>query len=128
MSGEVDALYLFLVLISGIMTIAIFITVAVFAVKYRRRSPNEVPKPVVGSLFLETTWSVVPLGIMMVMFAWGVRVYFNSYVPPEGAMEIYVVGRQWMWKVQHPEGQREINELHIPVGQKVKLTMTSEDV
>src|SRR5262249_46994780 len=47
---------------------------------------------------------------------------------PDDAMEIYVVGKQWMWKVQHPGGQSEINELHVPVGQRVKLTLTSEDV
>jgi cytochrome c oxidase subunit 2 len=64
----------------------------------------------------------------MVMFVWGAIIYFDIYNPPNDALEIGIVGRQWMWKAQHAEGQREINELHVPVGQAVKLTMTSEDV
>jgi cytochrome c oxidase subunit II len=64
----------------------------------------------------------------MVMFAWGAKVFFDLYRPPAGAMEIFVVGKQWMWKVQHADGQREINELHVPVGRPVKLMMGSEDV
>jgi cytochrome c oxidase subunit 2 len=128
MSGEVDALYFFLVIVSAIMTVLIFLTVAVFAIRYRRRWPDEVPRPVEGSLLVETTWSVVPFLIMLVMFGWGAKVYFDNFVPPEGAMEVYVVGKQWMWKLQHPEGQREINELHIPTGRPVKLTLTTEDV
>ena len=66
-------------------------------------------------------WSVIPLGIAMVIFAWGAQVYFDNATPPQDAMEVYVTGKQWMWKLQHPEGQREINELHIPVGRPVKL-------
>jgi cytochrome c oxidase subunit 2 len=127
-SGEVDALYFFLVAVSAVMTIAIFLSVAVFAIKYRRRAPDEVPRPVEGSLLIESTWSILPLLVMLVMFGWGARVFFNNYVPPQGAMEIYVVGKQWMWKLQHPGGQREINELHVPTGRPVKLTMASEDV
>ncbi len=128
MSGEVDALYIFLLVVSGIMTVAIFLAVTVFAVKYRRRSPDEIPKPFAGSLLLETTWSVVPFLVMLVMCAWGAKVYFDNSVPPKGALEIYVVGHQWMWKLQHPEGQREINELHVPTGRPIKLTMATEDV
>jgi cytochrome c oxidase subunit 2 len=127
-AGEVDALYFFLIAVSATMTIAIFLCVTVFAIKYRRRSPDEVPKPVEGSLPLEVTWSVLPLLIMLVMFGWGARVYFNQYVPPAGAMEVFVVGKQWMWKLQHSGGQREINELHVPTGRPVKLTMATEDV
>ena len=64
----------------------------------------------------------------MVIFAWGAVVYFKSRTPPRDATEVYVVAKQWMWKLQHPEGQREINELHVPVGRDVKLIMTSQDV
>ena len=81
-----------------------------------------------GSLALELLWSFIPLVIAMVMFVWGAKVFFDLYRPPAGAMEIYVVGKQWMWKVQHADGQREINELHVPVGRPVKLIMGSEDV
>jgi cytochrome c oxidase subunit 2 len=64
----------------------------------------------------------------MVMFLWGAALYVTNSTPPPGALEIYVVGKQWMWKIQHPEGQREINELHLPIGQPVKLIMASQDV
>jgi cytochrome c oxidase subunit II len=64
----------------------------------------------------------------MTMFVWGARVFFEQYKPPQNAIEVYVVGKQWMWKLQHATGQREINELHVPVGRKVKLIMTTEDV
>jgi cytochrome c oxidase subunit II len=62
------------------------------------------------------------------MFVWGANVYLYVSRPPAGSMEVYVVAKQWMWKIQHPEGQREINEMHVPAGQPVKVTLTSEDV
>ena len=96
--------------------------------KFRRRSDDEVGVEIHGSLPLELLWTFVPLGITMVMFAWGAKVFYDLYRPPAGAMEIFVVGKQWMWKVQHMEGQREINELHVPIGRPVKLIMGSEDV
>ena len=77
---------------------------------------------------LEILWTVIPFGLTMVMFGWGASIFFKESRPPDNAMQIYVVGKQWMWKLQHMEGQREINELHIPVGRPVRLTMTSEDV
>ncbi len=127
-AGHVDALYLYLVLVSAFFSLLIAILIVVFAVKYRRRSEAEIPKPVHGGLLLEITWSVIPLGLAMVMFAWGASIFFTESRPPADSMEIYVVGKQWMWKIQHMEGQREINELHIPVNRNIKLTLTSEDV
>ena len=99
-----------------------------FAIKYRRRHRDEVGYAIHGSLALELLWTIIPFFIVMVMFVWGAKVFFDLYRPPAGAMEIYVVGKQWMWKVQHMDGQREINELHVPVGRPVKLIMGSEDV
>ena len=64
----------------------------------------------------------------MFMFGWGARTYVTGHDVPSDAMDIYVVGKQWMWKIQHPEGRQEINELHVPLGRTVKLTMTSQDV
>lgn len=127
-AGQVDALYAFLVSVTIFFTALVFVGVFILAVKYRRRDPNEVPKPLHESFLLELVWSGIPFGIVMVMFGWGAYVYFANYNPPQGAMEMYVVGKQWMWKTQHPEGHREINELHVPVGRAVKLTMTTEDV
>ena len=86
------------------------------------------PRPIEGKLWLEILWSVIPFGLTMVMFVWGAVIFFDIYNPPDDALEISIVGRQWMWKVQHPTGQSEINELHVPLGQPVKLLMTSEDV
>ena len=127
-AGQVDALFLFLVAITVFFTGLIFLLVVVFALKYRRRSDDERPKAIHGSLVLEAFWTVVPLGIAHVIFVWGTYLYYVISRPPAAAMEVYVVGKQWMWKLQHPTGQREINELHVPVNRPVRLTMTSEDV
>jgi cytochrome c oxidase subunit 2 len=128
MAGQVDALLLFLVVVCAFFAGLIFVLVTVFAIKYRRRSADEKPRPIHGSLGLELTWTIIPLALAMVMFGWGAWVYISLSSPPADAIEIFVVGKQWMWKLQHPDGHREINELHVPVGRTVKLTMTSEDV
>ncbi|MBA3639160.1 MAG: cytochrome c oxidase subunit II [Acidobacteria bacterium] len=127
-AGQVDAIYFFMVAVTAFFSILIAGLVVFFAIKYRRRHRDEVGYAIHGSLALELLWTVIPFVIVMVMFAWGAKVFFELYRPPVGAMEIYVVGKQWMWKVQHMDGQREINELHIPVGRPVKLIMGSEDV
>ena len=126
-AGAVDALYIFLVALSTFMTVAIFATIAVFGLKYRRRHGREAQQ-IEGSLILEIAWSVIPMGIFVVIFAWGAVLYFHDRTPPQDATDIYVVGKQWMWKIQHPGGQREINELHVPVNKDIKLIMTSQDV
>jgi cytochrome c oxidase subunit II len=127
-AGRVDALYSFLLAMSAFFAISIATLIVVFAFKYRRRSEDEVPKPIEGSLALELTWSIIPFGISMGIFLWGAQLFVSMRTPPKNALDVFVVGRQWMWKVQHLEGRREINELHVPVGRPVKLTMTSEDV
>jgi cytochrome c oxidase subunit 2 len=128
LSSGVDHLFLFLVSVSAVMVAIIFLTILVFAIKYRRRPGNMVAKQIRGSTPLEIWWSVVPFVIMLGFFAWGAVLYFHHADPPGDASVIYVVGKQWMWKFQHPEGPREINELHIPIGKPIKLVMTSEDV
>ncbi|MDX2154565.1 MAG: cytochrome c oxidase subunit II [Bryobacteraceae bacterium] len=128
MSAEVDNLFFYITAVAAFFTVAIYICLGVFAVLYRRRDPRFVPRPILGSTILETTWSVVPLGLAMVMFGWGAKLYYDQYTPPENAHEIFVIGKQWMWKTQHPSGQREINELHVPVGRPIKLTMATQDV
>lgn len=127
-SWQVDALYFYLSGVTLFFTLLISATLIFFVIRYRRRTPYEIPRPVAGSHKLETVWTVIPFVIAMTMFAWGARVYFEMYKPPQNAIEVYVVGKQWMWKLQHATGQREINELHVPVGRKVKLIMTTEDV
>lgn len=125
---RVDHLLYYLLAVTAVFTLGIFFSIFYFAIRYRRRSESEVPAPVHGALSLEVVWTVIPFGLTMIMFVWGASVFFNVSRPPDNAQQIYVVGKRWMWKLQHMEGQREINELHIPVGQAVKLTMTSEDV
>ena len=127
---QVDALYTYLLVIGIGMTVLIFAVVFFFAIKYRRkqRPDDPPPRPIHGSIPLEITWSVIPFLFMLVMFAWGTKLYFENYTPPRDTLDIYVVGKQWMWKVQYPDGQREINELHVPTGRPVKLTLASEDV
>jgi cytochrome c oxidase subunit 2 len=127
-AGRVDALYFFLLAVSVFFSLLIAGLIVYYAVKYRRRSPDAVGRQVHGGLILEITWTVVPFLITMVIFVWGASVYFAMARPPDETLNIYVVGKQWMWKFQHLDGQREINELHVPVGRDVKLITTSEDV
>ena len=128
LSSEVDAIYFYISGVTVFFTVLISAVVIFFVIRYRRRNAFEIPRPIEGSMKLETLWSVIPLLIALSMFVWGAKVYFAESRPPKNAMEIYVVGKQWMWKFQHATGQREINELHVPVGRKVKLIMASEDV
>ena len=128
MSGQVDALYFYISGVTVFFTLLIAAVILFFVVKYRRRDPSEIPRPIEGSMKLETLWSVIPLLIAMSIFVWGAKLYFQEYRPPKDGLEVYVVGKQWMWKFQHVTGQREINELHVPLGRKIKLVMASEDV
>jgi cytochrome c oxidase subunit 2 len=127
-AGQVDALYFLLLAISGFFAVAISIAVVFFAIKYRRRHALEVGAKIHGSTALEILWSAVPLAIVMGIFVWSSVIYIRISRPPANAMDVYVVGKQWMWKIQHPDGRREINELHVPVGRPVRLTLASEDV
>lgn len=124
----VDALFLFELSVSAFMTLAIFGTIAVFAMRYRRRSPRERPRPIRGNLAVEAVWTIGPFFVFLIFFFWGAKIYFDNASPPGDSMQLYVVGKQWMWQVQHPEGRREINEVHVPVGRNVQFIMTSQDV
>ena len=128
LSGDVDALYFYLSGVTLFFTLLIGGAIIFFVIRYRRRNVSEIPRPIEGSTRLETFWSVIPLLIAMSFFFWGASIFYRQYRPPTNALEVYVVGKQWMWKFQHPTGQREINELHVPVGRKIKLIMTTEDV
>lgn len=127
-SDKVDLLYFYLTAVSVFFSALITILIVVFAVRYRRRSSNQTATQIEGVLKLELLWVGVPFLIVTSMFVWGAQVFFEIKRPPDSALDIYVTGKQWMWKLQHPQGQREINALHIPVNRKVRLTMTSEDV
>jgi cytochrome c oxidase subunit 2 len=126
-SPYVDALYLFLLLMTVVGTALVAGLLLVFSIRYRREK-NPVATQVEGSTLLEATWTIIPLAIFLVAFVWGALLYFRIYNPPVNAMNIYVVGKQWMWKAEHPGGQHEINALHVPTGQPIQLTMISQDV
>jgi cytochrome c oxidase subunit 2 len=123
-----DLLYAFIVAVCAFFTVLVAALVVYFTIKYRRRHPDEVGADIHGSLSLELTWTFIPLVLSLVMFAWGASLFFRLATPPANAMELFVVGKQWMWKVQHPEGVREINEMHVPIGRPVRITLGSEDV
>src|SRR6201996_6853792 len=122
-----DALYFFLVLISLVGMAIVIALVAGFSILYRKERNPEATQ-IEGSTLLEATWTIIPLALFMVTFVWGALLYFRIYDPPTNAMNIYIVGKQWMWKAEHPGGQHEINALHVPIGQPVQLTMISQDV
>jgi cytochrome c oxidase subunit 2 len=123
----VDALYFFLVAMTIFGTMFVAILLLVFSVRYRREK-NPVATQIEGSTLLEATWTIIPLAIFLVTFVWGALLYFRIYDPPTNAMNIYIVGKQWMWKAEHPGGQHEINALHVPTGKPIQLTMISQDV
>jgi cytochrome c oxidase subunit 2 len=127
-AGQVDALYFFLIALTAFFSLLIAALVFGFAIRYRRRSADERPPAIYGSLALELTWTLIPLAIVAVIFFWSADLYVTLSRVPADAIEVNVVGKRWMWKVQHMTGQREINELHVPVGVPVKLALTSEDV
>jgi cytochrome c oxidase subunit 2 len=128
MAGRVDALYFFLIAVSVFFVALIAAFIVYFAFRYRRRAAGEIGRPVRAGYTLEVVWMAVPVLLTMVMFFWGAAVYFSMGSPPADTLDIYVVAKQWMFKFQHLAGQREIDELHVPAGRAVKLTMASEDV
>jgi cytochrome c oxidase subunit II len=122
-----DALYFFLLLITVIGLVLVGTLVFGFSIRYRKEK-HPVAEQVEGSTLLEATWTIIPLALFLICFVWGALLYFRIYNPPTNAMNIYVVGKQWMWKAEHPGGQHEINALHVPTGRPVQLTMISQDV
>lgn len=128
LAKDVDAIFFFGLGIAVIFSILIAALVIVFATRYKRRRVDEVGQKEQSPMWLELAWSIIPLFIMLFMFGWGMQVYFKSYRTPADAERYYVVGKQWMWKIQHPEGNREINTFHVPVNRPIEVVLTSEDV
>jgi cytochrome c oxidase subunit II len=127
LAPQMDSLLFFEILVSLIGLTIVILLVTSFCILYSKgRHPIAVQ--IEGSTLLEATWTIIPLGLFLVMFVWGALIYFRVYTPPANAMNIYVVGKQWMWKAEHPGGQHEINSLHIPTGKPIQLTLISQDV
>src|SRR6202167_865150 len=126
-SPYMDAFYFFLLLITVVGMTLVGALVVGFSLRYRRER-NPVATQVEGSTLLEATWTIIPLALFLVCFVWGALLYFRIYNPPANSMNIYIVGKQWMWKAEHPGGQHEIDSLHVPINRQVQLTMISQDV
>lgn len=127
-AGRVDLVFNTLNAITVFFSLLVVALILYFAFKYRRGAVADRTNAPDEGLAIELTWTIIPGIICMCVFAFSTYVYLQMVRTPEGAMEVYVVGKQWMWKIQHPEGKWAMNELHVPVGRKVKLTMISEDV
>jgi cytochrome c oxidase subunit 2 len=127
-AAKVDALYVFLLLVSGFFGLLIATLLVTFAIRFRSTVPHRYDAAKHADERLEVVWTVIPFLLAMGIFGWGASLYFHLVRPPDDAVEIQVVAKRWMWKLQHLNGRREINELHVPVGRPVRLKMTSEDV
>jgi cytochrome c oxidase subunit II len=128
MAGQVDALYIMLCVVTGGVSVLIFTTIFVLSIIYRRRPDNELAEEQEPPKALEAAWIILPFIFFMATFVWGSWLYFELARVPDNALDIYATGKQWMWKFQHPSGQREINTLHVPVNRPIRVTMASEDV
>jgi cytochrome c oxidase subunit 2 len=125
---SVDGLMTFLILVSVGFSVLITAAIVFCFFKFHRKSKNEIGVPIHGDLRLEAMWIVVPALLALAMFSWGAVVYVDYRHAPQDTLDVYVIGKQWMWKVQQPNGRREINELHVPTGRNIKLILASEDV
>jgi cytochrome c oxidase subunit II len=128
LAPEVDNLYFGVLAITGFVALLVVALVVYFALKYRDRTGNRIGAPVTESVFIELGWSVIPFFIFIGIFVWSSIVFFHIVRAPDQTLEVYSTGKQWMWRFQHIDGQREINELHVPVGRPVRVIFTSEDV
>jgi len=125
---QVDNLVLFMIAVCAFFAVVICAAVIYFFFKYQRRRPDEIGVPIHGDMRLEITWIVLPFFLLMAMFGWGAVIYVDYRHTPNDTLDVYVIGKQWMWKLQQPDGRKEINELHVPVNRNVRLIMGSEDV
>lgn len=128
LADDVDRLYWFLIAVTGSATVLVMILAIYFAVKYRRTPSNEVPVHEPENKYLEYAWIIIPFIAFMAIYFWGAALYFKMNRPPDDALDVWATGKRWMWKFQHVGGQTEINELHVPLGRPIRLTMASEDV
>lgn len=125
---EVDALFSYLMAVCGLFLTGIVVVMTWWLIKYRRGRPVYRQQRKISSTPFEITWTAIPLLFFLSFFVWGAEIYYREEIVPVNGMEIHVIGKQWMWKIQHPEGNREIDELHVPVDRNIKLEMASQDV
>ena len=125
---QVDNLVYFMIAVCVFFAVVICAAVIYFIFRYQRKAPDEIGVAIHGDLRLEIAWIVLPFPLLLVMFGWGAAIYVDYRHTPTDTLDVYVIGKQWMWKLQQPDGRKEINELHVPVGRNVRLIMGSEDV
>lgn len=128
MAPRIDTLFWFMIVLCCIVAVGVLIAMLYLSVKYRRGSRADRSGRHKQSTGIESTWTLVPLAIFFGVFVWSAILYVELRTPPANAETVYVVAKQWMWKIQHPGGQREINTLHVPLGKPIRLVMTSQDV
>lgn len=127
-AAQVDWLYFGLSAMMIFFSLIVFLPIIYFCIRYRRGSSADRSNPSSGNNLLESGWTLFPLFVSLGFFSWGAVVYYHLERPPRDSVQVQVVARQWMWKLEHAVGKKEINELHVPLGQNVTLTMTSQDV
>ena len=125
---EVDHIFIALLVLSSGVIILVLGLIVYFAVRYRASNPLDRGEILEKTWYFETAWTSAMILGFFGLFYWGATVYLREFRPPPNALKVAVVGKQWMWKVQQPGGQKEINSIHVPVGEPVQLLMTSEDV
>jgi cytochrome c oxidase subunit 2 len=123
-----DWLLLGLLLVSAAVLFLVFGLMLLYLVRYRHNSPIKRGDVEERSFRFEMSWTAATLVVFFGLFIWGSRIYLDDFQPPKDALKIYIVAKQWMWKVEHAGGQREIDALHVPVNKAVELVLTSQDV
>lgn len=124
----VNNLYIAELIVSGLIVATVVAMLLAFGVRYRRGSAASRANLVQKTWHLEVGWTTATLGAFLILFVWGASIYIWLFQAPQGDEEVYVVGKRWMWKVEHPGGQREINALHVPIDKTIRVVMGSEDV
>ncbi|MER2264466.1 cytochrome c oxidase subunit II [Methylobacterium oxalidis] len=125
---ETDYLILAFTVLTLALTVPVFVAITYFAIRYRDGVEADRSTGNIRSNLIEISWMLIPFVLTLIFFAWGARLFIDSKNPPPDAMVVEAIGRQWMWKFQHPTGQSEINDLHLPIGQPIKLRIISQDV
>jgi cytochrome c oxidase subunit 2 len=128
LASRTDAITFSLLALCGIVALGVFAAIFIFVIRYHESANVNRQIDESSGWKLEILWSIIPLGFFLILFAWGAYTYFEMHSPPAGSTQIYVTGKQWMWKFQHPDGTRELGEVHVPQGKPITLVMTSEDV
>jgi cytochrome c oxidase subunit 2 len=127
-ADSVNTLFVAELGLSCLIMVTVVAMMVGFSIRYRKGSDASRADRVQKTWHWEIGWTTATLGAFLVLFVWGAGMYIWLMQSPPGDEEVYVVGKRWMWKVEHPGGQREIDALHVPVDKTIRLVMASEDV